>query len=245
MVVKRRVLIVFLMLALLLAACSPGASSLPFVVTITSVAAPATPQSLQATPLPQASATSSADTDTPAPTVSDTPSGPTPTDTLLPPLDLPTEKPSLPALSAWTGEPTYPGDSQPGRLFRLDYDPSIWAQTGGDFGGIVLGHRQINYCTITPWAGRGLPSDWKVEHDFRQIGNVPYDVNTAIAPPGVVKYVTYVGGDQLLLTGFQVAFQEQQDQCIKDAEVVLASLRSFAAQPTITPTFTPEASATP
>ena len=127
----------------------------------------------------------------------------------------------------------------------MDYDPSIWAQTGGDYGGVVLAHRDIPYCTITPLAGRGLAPDWKVEHDFRVIGSVPYDVNTVIAPPDVVKYVMYVGGDQLLLTGFQVSFQDQQDQCIADAETVLSTLLSFAAQPTITPTSTPIASATP
>jgi hypothetical protein len=245
MAVKRWFLMIALMVSLLLVGCgAPAATGLPYLVTVTYTAAPPSPQSLLATPLAQFTDTP-APADTPTLELSATPSGPTPTDTLLPPLELPSEKPSAPALMAWTGEPTYPGDSQPGRLFRVDYDPSIWAQTGGDYGNVVLAHRQIDYCTITPLAGRGQSPDWKVQHDFRLIGSVPYDVNTVIAPPDVVKFVMYVGGDQILLTGFQVLFQDRQDQCLQDAETVLATLRSFAAQPTITPTFTPEASATP
>ena len=245
-----RIVTLACLLACALAACAPAATpfALPYVVTVTEAdtLTPALGQPALSTPLAQ-----DTDTDTPAPQetptidLSATPAEPTATDTLLPPLELPTEKSIVPAQLAWTGEPTYAGDSQPGRLFRLDYDPSTWAQTGGDYGDVVLAHRQIQYCTITPWSGRGLPADWKVEHSFHQLGNVPYDVNSVIGPDGALKYVTYVGGDQILLTGFQVAFQEQQDKCIQDAETVLATLRSFAAQPTITPTFTLEPSATP
>jgi len=173
-----------------------------------------------------------------------TATAPTPTETLLPLLDIPTEKPNAPAFVAWTGEPTYAGDSEPGRLFRVDYDPDLWAQTTDNFGQIALAHRQIEYCTITAWSGRGLPSDAQVEHEFRLVGNVQYDINT-VTVGGVVKYVAYIGGDKRLLTGFQVSFQEQREQCLQDTETILATLRSFAAEPTITPTLTLEADFTP
>ena len=150
----------------------------------------------------------------------------------------PTEKANAPSLTAWTGLPTYAGDSEPGRLFRLDYDPDVWAQTPGNFGGIVLAHRLIDYCIIAPWSGRGLPPDAQAEHEFRLVGTVSYDVNT-ISVGGDVKFVAYVGGDQRLLTGFQVSFQDQKEQCLQDAETVLSTLRSFAAQPTLTPSVTP------
>ncbi len=192
---------------------TPGATSTPL---------------LTATPLP---------TSTPAPSL--TPTVPTPTETLLPPLDLPTEKPYAPALLPWTGEPTYPGDSETGRLFRVDYDPDLWAQMEGNYGEIVLAHRQIEYCSITAWSGRGLPADWKVEHEFREVGTL------SVSSLGEVKFVAYVGGDKRILTGFQVTFQEQKDECLAAAEVIFATLRSFFAEPTITPTWTPEPPATP
>ena len=239
---KRRFLFFILSVSLLLTACgAPAATQLPdplqLGVTITPTAGRAQP--LLATP--QASPTSAF---TPTPVLSATPeltataTGPTPTDTLLPPLDLPTEKPSAAAFNAWTGLPTYAGDSEAGRLFRLDYDPGLWAQTPGNFGDIVLAHRQIAYCVISTWSGRGLPPDAQALHEFRQVGTVPYDINT-ISVGDDVKFVTYVGGDQRLLTGFQVSFQDQKEQCLQDAETVLATLRSFAAQPTITPSITP------
>jgi hypothetical protein len=174
-----------------------------------------------------------------APTPTITVTAPTPTDTLLPPLDIPTERPNAPSFATWTGEPTYPGDSEPGRLFHVDYDPEIWAQTKDNFEQVALGHRQIEYCAITAWSGHGLPEAAESEHEFRQVGEVPYDVNT-VSMDDVVKFVTYVGGDKRLLTGFQVSFQEQREQCLQDAETILASLRSFVAEPTITPSFTPE-----
>lgn len=222
--------------ALLLTACAPVSEFMPLVVTVTNDAPlPAQPQPVLASPPAEDTPTLEP---SPTPEFTLTPAVPAATDTPLPPLELPTERASAPAQQAWTGEPTYPGDSQAGRLFRVDYDPDVWAQTEGNFGDVVLAHRQINYCTITPWSGRGLPNDAKVEHDFRQIGDVPYDVNTVLVQDEV-KFVAYVGGDQLLLTGFQVTFQDQKDQCLQDAETIFATLRSFVANPTITPSFTP------
>jgi hypothetical protein len=80
-----------------------------------------------------------------------------------------------------------------------------------------------------------------VTHDFRTIGSAAFDVNT-ITSQGLVKFVSYVGGDQKVLTGFQVSFNENKDQCLQEAEVIFGSLRSFAAVPTAT---MPPVSATP
>lgn len=251
-VLTRRLIIAAILPTLLLTACGAPAATqmpdlLPLMVTITNTPGKKLPQPQRATPLASPTA-APAFTLTPeltdTPELTETPAGPAPTDTLLPQLLLPTEKPNAPALNAWTGLPTYAGDSQPGRLFRLDYDPGIWAQTEGNFGGIVLAHRQIDYCTISPWSGRGLPPDAQVQHEFRLVGTVPYDVNT-VSMGGDVKFVAYVGGDKNLLTGFQVSFQDQKEQCLQDAEVTLATLRSFVAQPTISPTGTMTPSVTP
>jgi hypothetical protein len=247
----RCLLVVTFSFSMLLAACTPPIAAtqmrniVPLLVTITpeQQAILASPPPTQATETPAFTPTLEASA---TPELTASPTGGTPTETLLPPLEIPTEKPSAPALVAWTGLPTYPGDSETGRLYRVDYDPDIWAQTEGNYGDVVLAHRQIDYCTITPWTGRGLPPDAKVEHEFRMIGEVPYDINT-VSIQDEVKFVAYVGGDKRLLTGFQVSFEEQKEKCLQDAEVILATLRSFVAQPTITPSFTPEpsASATP
>ncbi|MGC1375580.1 MAG: hypothetical protein WA821_05120 [Anaerolineales bacterium] len=261
---KYRFFLIIFSLSLVLAACSPAdlRNALPFVVTTTNTPAPPVSRLVLSSPpapanetpsLPEASPTlevSATPAFTPTLTITVTPlpgaspTAPTPTDTLLPQLDIPTEKPNAPAFVAWTGIPTYAGDSEPGRLFRVDYDPGIWAQTTDNFGQVALAHRQIDYCAITAWSGRGLPGDAKVEHESRQLGNVLYDINT-VSVGDVVKFVTYVGGDKRLLTGFQVSFQDQQAQCLLDAETMLATLRSFAAEPSITPTITLEPTGTP
>lgn len=257
-----RFFVLVLPLILLLYSCSPTnvtpPPGLPFLITLTP-AAPSfsepqnTPGAALASEVPnQPPATASVAATLPAfnPTASLSPSPltstptagatyipylPTPTETLLPPLELPTEQPRAPALVAWTGLPTYPGDSDPGLLFRMEYDPDTWAQTEGNFGDVVLANRQIEYCTITPWTGRGLPVKWKVAHEFRVIGLASFDVNT-VTDQDVLKFVSYVGGDGRILTGFQVSFNEQPELCLQQAEVILGTLRSFAASPTSTPT---------
>lgn len=217
---------------------------MPFTVTITSAPgeiAKASPESADS-PVAAASETlqpSATVTLPPTLTATITLTVPPPTETLLPPLDIPTEKPNAPSFVVWTGEPTYAGDSEPGRLFRVNYDPDVWAQTKDNFEQVVLANRKIEYCTLSAWSGRGLPADAKVEHIFGQVGEIPFDINY-VTMAGTMKFATYVGGDKRLLTGFQVSFQDQKDQCLLDAEAILASLRSFIAEPTITPTFTPE-----
>jgi len=253
---------------LLLCACAQQ-PKLPFVVTLTPEAQPTsaiqnTPRLFQATepaiqPTPGITNTPAQATITFSPQpveASSTPTNqttyipylPTATETLLPPLELPTEKPRAPAFIAWTGQPTYPGDSEAGLLFRVDYDPDLWAQTDGNFGDIVLANRKIEYCTISPWTGRGLPVDWKVTHEIRVIGVATFEVNS-VSVDDMLKFVSYIGGDGRVLTGFQVSFDQQAEQCQLDAEAILGTLRSFSALPTATipqtPEPTPTASATP
>lgn len=150
---------------------------------------------------------------------------PTPTETPLPPLELPTEAPNAPALLAWDGTPTYLGDSQPGFAFRVLYDPEIWALTQDQFGFPAIGHRAIPYCVISVTAGRGMPANVSVEQDILYTDTVTFYVGTAFEN-GVKKFVTYTGGDGKILTGFEVTFQEQTDQCLADAVTVLTTLRS-------------------
>lgn len=227
----------------LLSACAAAPAeqpSIPGLVTITPEIIPIRSQVVEqaATSLPpitptalriQATATRPLEL-TPSPRNTATPPGPTPTETLLPLLELPTARAFAPSRMAWTGQPTYPADSEPGLLFRVDYDPGLWAQTEGNFGEIVLAHRQVPYCTITPWTGRGLPAGLKVEYEFRAIGGANFDVHT-VTRQGELEFMAYIGGDRKIMTGFQVSFEEQKEQCIEAAEVVLATLRSTPATP--------------
>ena len=161
-------------------------------------------------------------TQTPAP--SQTPAI-TQTETSLPPLELPTEIRNPPPKMVWDGTPTYLGDSKPGFSFRVTYDPDLWAVTADQFGFPSLAHRDIPGCVISVTAGRGLPPNIAVEHDVLSVGNVNFDVATALEN-GVKKFVTYTGGDGIILTAFEVSFQEQADACLADAVTVLSTLRS-------------------
>jgi hypothetical protein len=147
--------------------------------------------------------------------------------TPLPPLATPSPIPNAPARLPWDGQPTYLGESQPGYLFRVEYDPTLWGLTEDDLGQPALAHRLINYCVISPHGGRGLPLNVVVEHESRRIGDYLFEINTAFSS-GKKQFVTYSGGDGIITTGFLLNFEEDADACISDAEDVLITLTSVA-----------------
>jgi hypothetical protein len=153
---------------------------------------------------------------------------PTPTDTPLPPLELPTALPNAPAQLAWDGTPTYLGDSQPGYSFRVFYDPEMWALTSDQFGFPALGHRAIPYCVISVTSGRGLPGNVAVEQEILYTDKVTFYIGTAYEN-GVKKFVTYTGGDGRIVTGFQISFEGQTEECLADAATILTTLQSVPA----------------
>jgi hypothetical protein len=160
----------------------------------------------------------------------------TPTDTPLPTLDLPTEIVNAPAQMVWDGTPTYLAESTPGFAFRVTYDPELWALTTDQFGFPALGHRGIPGCVISVTSGRGLPLNMTVEHDVLDTGAVTFDVGN-VFENGVLKFITYTGGNANIITGFQVDFEEQADECRAAAIAVLSTLTSVrASQATPTPT---------
>ncbi len=219
-----RRIIFTIMLALLITSCgggAPAATEAPAMQEPATTEAPAQPLAADTAPLntPTAEPTQ---TFTPRPTF--TPSI-TPTDTPLPPLELPTEARNAPAKMVWDGTPTYLGDSTPGYSFRVTYDPGIWALTADQFGYPAIGHRTIPYCVISVTSGRGMPGNVVVEHEVLYADTVTFDVGIAFEN-GVKKFVTYTGGDGTIITAFEVSFQEQSDACITDAVTVLSTLRS-------------------
>jgi hypothetical protein len=161
----------------------------------------------------------------------------TPTDTALPTLELPTEAVNAPDQMVWDGTPTYLAESTPGYAFRVTYDPDVWALTADQFGFPALGHRTISGCVISVTSGRGLPLNLTVEHDVWDTGDAVFDVGN-VFENGVLKFITYTGGNANVITGFQVSFEEQADECRAHAVAVLSTLtavRSSQATPTPTP----------
>lgn len=149
----------------------------------------------------------------------------TPTDTPLPTLELPTEPANAPVQMVWDGPPTYLGDSTPGYSFRVTYDPELWAVTTDQFGFPALAHRNIPGCIITPASGRGLPANTTVEHNVLHDEELTFDVGN-VYENGVLKFVTYTGGDGTIITGFEVIFEEQVDECLREAVTALSTLTS-------------------
>ena len=210
-----------LILTLVLASCggaAPAPTEAPAITEVPAATeAPAEPLVAEISPTLEPTQTF-----TPEPTY--TPSV-TPTETQLPPLELPTEAVNAPARMVWDGAPTYLGDSTPGYAFRVTYDPDLWAVTSDQFGFPALGHRNIEYCVIAVTSGRGLPANVSIEHDVLYTDNVTFDVGIAYEN-GVKKFVTYTGGDGTIITGFEVTFQDQVDACLADAVTVLSTLKS-------------------
>lgn len=219
-----RRIIFILILALILTACGGAApTSAPATTEVPATEAPAATEAPVEPLIPELSPTlDPTQTFTPEPTF--TPSV-TPTETQLPPLELPTEAVNAPVRMVWDGTPTYPGDSTPGYAFRVTYDPDLWAVTSDQFGFPALGHRKIEYCVIAVTSGRGLPANISIEHDVLYADNVTFDVGVA-SENGVKTFVTYTGGDGNIITGFEVTFQDQVDACLTDAVTVLSTLKS-------------------
>ena len=135
----------------------------------------------------------------------------------------------------WDGTPTYLGESTPGFAFRVTYDPDRWAVTTDQFGFPTLAHRKIPACVISVTSGRGLPLNMTVEHDVLYAGKITFDVGK-VYEDRVLKFVTYTGGDGMIVTGFQVNFEEQVDECLAEAVTVLSTLTSIpVSQSTPTP----------
>lgn len=213
-----------LLILFMLSACGPAAPK--------QFEAPATEAPVVATEAPVSAIEEATATDTilASPTVVSS----TPTETPLPPLELPSPLANAPALLAWDGVPTYPGDSKPGYSFRVYYNPDIWALTSDSYGFPAIAHRNIEYCVVSPLSGGGLPPNMRVDHEIRTINGITYEVSVAYTSEGVKQFVSYVGGDANIYTGFQVSFQQDADLCLQATEDVLATLISV-----------PEAQATP
>lgn len=144
---------------------------------------------------------------------------------------------NAPSQMVWDGIPTYLAESTPGYAFRVRYDPDLWAVTTDQFGFPALGHRTISACVISVTSGRGLPLNMTVEHEVLETGTATFDVGN-VFENGVLKFVTYTGGNANIITGFQVSFEEQAEECRADAVRVLSTLSSVPASQA-TPTSTP------
>jgi hypothetical protein len=229
-----RRIILILILMLFITACgaaAPAPTEAPAETEPAATEPPATkPPAFQSLEVPT-NAPPAEDTSTPAPTQILS----TPTDTPLPTLELPTEVVNAPVRMVWDGTPTYLAESTPGYSFRVSYDPELWALTTDQFGFPALGHRNISGCVISVTSGRGLPGNMTVEHDVLYTENITFDVGK-VFENGVLKFVTYTGGNGTIITGFQVDFKEDVDTCLADAVTVLSTLTSVpVSQATPTP----------
>lgn len=214
-------IIIILILAFVITSCGAAAPA-PTEAPAETEAPPTEPPAFQSLSAPTQEPAST-ETSTSAPT--QTQILPTRTDTPLPTLELPTEMVNAPQRLVWDGTPTYPGDSTPGFVFRVSYDPDLWALTTDQFGFPALAHRSIAGCVISPTSGRGLPATTTVDHDMLQMGAVTFDVGI-VSENGVKKFVTYTGGDGTVITGFVVDSVEELEECVADAVDVISTLAS-------------------
>lgn len=216
-------------------ATEPPATEAPAATELPEEPAATEPPAFQSLEAPTRAASEAQATSTPPPTSTQIVG--TLTDTPLPTLDLPTEIVNAPAQMVWDGTPTYLAESTPGFAFRVTYDPELWALTTDQFGFPALAHRVIPGCVIAVTSGRGLPLNMTVEHDMLNIGDVTFDIGN-VFESGALKFVTYTGGNGTIITGFQVNFEEQANECRAYAFAVISTLTSIPtsqATPTLTP----------
>ena len=220
-----RRIIIILTVVFVTTSCGGAAATAPAGVPLETDAPATEPPAFQSLSAPTREP---APTETPVPLPTQTQIVPTRTDTPLPTLELPTEITNAPQRLVWDGLPTYPGDSTPGFVFRVSYDPDLWALTTDQFGFPALAHRNIPGCIISPTSGRGLPATTVVEHDFLTLDSVTFDIGT-VSENGVKKFVTYIGGDGTVITGFVVDSVEDLERCLSAAVGVLSTFTSVSA----------------
>jgi hypothetical protein len=63
------------------------------------------------------------------------------------------------------------------------------------------------------------------EHELLPLGDITFDVGN-VYENGVLKFVTYTGGDGRIITAFEISFDEQVEECRADAVTVLSTLTS-------------------
>lgn len=222
--------------ALVIASCAPAAAT-----QFTGPTQPSQPLLLAPQSLASATQAAAALTATEGPTGTTEPFvlelTPLPTETALPTIEVPTEVSRPPALQIWDGLPTYLADSNPNYYFRVRFDPDAWALTFDHYGSPALVHRAITNCVVAPAAGRGLPPNARVEQETRKLGNISYQISTTYVND-IKQFVTYSAGDGHIFTAFQVSLEDRPDQCLLEAETVLATLTSIPiteATPIATP----------
>jgi hypothetical protein len=220
-----RRIIIILTVVFVTTSCGGAAATAPAGVPLETDAPATEPPAFQSLSAPTREP---APTETPVPLPTQTQIVPTRTDTPLPTLELPTEITNAPQRLVWDGLPTYPGDSTPGFVFRVSYDPDLWALTTDQFGFPALAHRNIPGCIISPTSGRGLPATTTVEHEMLNIDTLTFDVGT-VFENGVKKFVTYIGGDGTVITGFVVDSVEDLERCLSAAVGVLSTFTSVPA----------------
>ena len=220
-----RRIIIILTVVFVTTSCGGAAATAPAGIPLETDAPATEPPAFQSLSAPTREP---APTETPVPLPTQTQIVPTRTDTPLPTLELPTEITNAPQRLVWDGLPTYPGDSTPGFVFRVSYDPDLWALTTDQFGFPALAHRNIPGCIISPTSGRGLPATTTVEHEMLNIDTLTFDVGT-VFENGVKKFVTYIGGDGTVITGFVVDSVEDLERCLSAAVGVLSTFTSVPA----------------
>lgn len=236
----RKAILIIMVFILLLSACAPMAEKVaPLVETVSETVqealVPLTGGQGQEAPTPTKTLIP---TLTPFPTATVTPP-PTVTPTLLPPIELPTEMPFAPFRETWQSEPSLPNDIERDLNFTVLYDPDLWALTNDQFGFEVLAHRTIPYCQIEKARASGLSPGYTAEQGYKQVGGI-YFQTVSVSLNGQLIYVNYYGGrGKEALTVFGVAFEEQPDICIADAEKVLSTLQFINITPTPEATLPP------
>jgi hypothetical protein len=161
----------------------------------------------------------------------------TPTETLIPPIEIPTQPSHIFFRLTWVDLPSYPIDRP--LMTQLTYDPEIWVLTPDQFGHTVLAHRTIPYCQIARASAGGLPPGWSAETGSKTVSGIYFET-VSVSENGTLRYINYfTPGKSVVKTGFEVSFVDDREACITDAETVLASLSFIVATPTATPTETP------
>lgn len=184
-----------------------------------------------ATPLEAVQSPPATPTPLPAPTFSiPTPTlfePPTPPPTVTP-LPLPVVTPGGSGLGVWVLRPTY---SAPPPFLEVEFETARWRLDSEDPAYPVLIHRELAGCQIVPDVGRGLPEDYSVSQAFREIGSIAYQLN-AVSHQDELIYMNYCALDvaEDVSTCFRVSFQDYREACIRDAEIVLATLQVITGE---------------
>lgn len=138
--------------------------------------------------------------------------------------------PSPPKDTLWWILPSYASSSVSadyGKLWQVEFNPKIWQLITNKFHVVQLIHRSLDNCSMSPTVGRGLPPEYSLEVERKDINSNSFDIRR-MSLKGKLESINYCVSIADANSCFGLHTGDKPAICIENAERVLATLTSVS-----------------